>query len=66
MPFFLKVQTVNLASTGLNESCLDQLLKVKGNRRLEEVNLLDNNISLHRNRQKVEMLKQVGIKVICQ
>lgn len=65
LPFMVKVQTVNLASTGLNEGCLDHLVKIKGARRLEEINLLDNNISLHKNRQKIELLKQIGIKIIC-
>ena len=65
LPYFVKAETINLAGTGLNDGCLEHLLKIKGSRRLEEINLLDNNISLHKNRQKIEQLKQIGLKIIC-
>lgn len=34
LPLFLKVQTLNLAHTGLNDNCLDVFSKSKGPHRL--------------------------------
>ena len=34
LPFLMKVQTVNLAGTGLGEGCLEVFSRLKGNHRL--------------------------------
>ena len=66
IPYITKAKTVNLASTRLNDVCLDQLLKIKSNRGLEEINLMDNYISFHKNKPKIQALKQMGLTIICQ
>lgn len=53
LPYLMKVQTVNLACTGLGEGSLDVFSRLKDNHRLEEVNLLENGISLHKNKVKI-------------
>jgi hypothetical protein len=54
-----------MASCGLGEGCLEALLRTKALRRLEECNLLGNDINTMKNRAKLEELKRIGIKVIC-
>ena len=64
LPYLLKVQTANLANTGLGEKCLEHLSKVKGGYRLNEMFLSENGMTQNKNQNKMEGLKKMGLKVV--